>query len=263
MEPIETHVTDDEILREADGELSASYAAHVREHLLKCWTCRSRKAELEAAIAEFVQEYYWKFNEELPPLAESRAAFRANLSQNAAPKAPRRSFKMLWYAAAGALAVLLLVMIGLFRTGRDTLPDPSLTPGAINASTREQVCAIEDHDAARRVPAVLANAVFERYGIRNPRPGNYEIDYLIPPALGGSDDPKNLWPQPYNTGEWNAHVKDALEVRLRAMVCDGNLDLATAQRDIARDWITAYKQTFRADKPQLDHLTFLKDCPWE
>jgi hypothetical protein len=32
---------------------------------------------------------------------------------------------------------------------------------------------------------------------------------------------------------WNAHVKDALEERLQAMVCAGRLDLSTAQRAIA------------------------------
>jgi len=52
---------------------------------------------------------------------------------------------------------------------------------------------------------------------------------------------------------WNAEVKDALEVRLRQMVCDGSLDLAEAQREIAADWIGAYKKYFHTDKPLSEH----------
>jgi hypothetical protein len=109
----------------------------------------------------------------------------------------------------------------------------------------------------------MAQQVFRRYGIRNPRPRTYEVDYLIPPSLGGSDDLRNLWPEPYSAGVWNARVKDALEDRLRWLVCDGKLDLATAQRDLSRDWIAAYKKYFRTDRPLLDHLAFVKDQPWE
>ena len=74
---------------------------------------------------------------------------------------------------------------------------------------------------------------------------------------------RNLWPQPYSEGTWNARVKDALEDRLRTMVCAGSLDLATAQRALADDWIGAYKQYFRTSEPLPDHLAFVKDRPWE
>jgi hypothetical protein len=47
---------------------------------------------------------------------------------------------------------------------------------------------------------------------------------------------------------WNAHVKDALEERLHQLVCDGELDLPTAQRAIATDWITAYKKYLGTDR---------------
>ena len=56
-------------------------------------------------------------------------------------------------------------------------------------------------------------------------------------ALGGADDIHNLWPQPYSDTLWNAEVKDALEDRLREMVCDGSLDLTEAQQEIAVNWI--------------------------
>ena len=45
-------------------------------------------------------------------------------------------------------------------------------------------------------------------------------------------------------------MKDDLEERLHEMVCTGQLDLTTAQRDIATDWIAAYKKYFRTDRPR-------------
>lgn len=80
-------------------------------------------------------------------------------------------------------------------------------------------------------------------------PKAYEVDYLITPALGGADDIGNLWPQSYSATIWNAHVKDALEDRLHELVCRGDVDLTTAQREISRDWISAYKKYFHTDRP--------------
>jgi hypothetical protein len=48
---------------------------------------------------------------------------------------------------------------------------------------------------------------------------------------------------------WNAHAKDALEERLQYMGCDKQIDLASAQRQIATDWVAAYKKYFHADNP--------------
>jgi len=100
----------------------------------------------------------------------------------------------------------------------------------------------------KSVPVALRRKVFEEYGIVG-EPRTYEVDYLITPALGGADDIHNLWPHSYSATVWNARVKDALEDRLREMVCDGSLDLAEAQRDIATNWIAAYKKYFHTNEP--------------
>jgi hypothetical protein len=65
---------------------------------------------------------------------------------------------------------------------------------------------------------------------------DYEIDHLIPLCLGGSDDPSNLWPQPRRSVEetWNAEAKDRLERLMCNMVCEGQIDIATAQEALAR-----------------------------
>ena len=57
-----------------------------------------------------------------------------------------------------------------------------------------------------------------------------------------------MWPQTYSA-VWNARVKDALEDRLRELVCAGDLDLPTAQMEISNDWIAAYKKYFHTDQP--------------
>jgi len=102
------------------------------------------------------------------------------------------------------------------------------------------------------ISMAVRQAVFHEYGMDGSRLPEYEVDHLITPELGGTDDIQNLWPEPYATTEWNAHVKDELEDRLRQLVCQGKLDLPTAQRDISTNWISAYQKYFHTDKPLAD-----------
>jgi hypothetical protein len=134
------------------------------------------------------------------------------------------------------------------RTVAVTIPNPRLTPGATVFVSRGEICR-ETNAKNKAVPVALQRRVFDEYGIENPKPSAYEVDYLITPALGGADDIHNIWPQSYAETVWNAHVKDALEDHLRDLVCDGQLDLATAQREISTNWIEAYKKYFQTDRP--------------
>lgn len=122
------------------------------------------------------------------------------------------------------------------------LPDPKLTPGDTLDVSREDLCVPGYTKHVRDVPSAVKRQVYALYGIKSHRPREYEVDHLISLELGGSNSVRNLWPQSYLTKPWNAHVKDALENRLHALVCSGELDLKTAQRDIATDWIAAYKK---------------------
>ena len=71
--------------------------------------------------------------------------------------------------------------------------------------------------------------------------GDYEEDHLISLELGGSPtSPLNLWPEPYSSPD-GARVKDQLENKLRALVCAGTIQLATAQSAIATNWWIAYE----------------------
>jgi hypothetical protein len=129
------------------------------------------------------------------------------------------------------------------------LPDAEKTPGATLAVTAEDICAPGYAHKVRDVPAEVKREVYVSYGVDTHDPGEYEVDHLISLELGGSNSVRNLWPESYITSPWNAHVKDALENRLHRAVCDGVLDLATAQHDIAKDWIAAYKRYFHRDLP--------------
>jgi hypothetical protein len=71
------------------------------------------------------------------------------------------------------------------------------------------------------------------------------------PELGGSNSIKNLWPESHRTSPWNAQVKDRLEDKLHELVCGGQLDLKTAQRAIASNWIEAYKKYVSPNPEQI------------
>ena len=135
------------------------------------------------------------------------------------------------------------------QTNAPLLPDPKMTPGATLPVTRADICVPGYTQKVRNVPLDVKKQVYAEYGIQHHKAGDYEVDHLISLELGGSNSIKNLWPQSYLTQPWNAHVKDALENEMHAEVCDGRLDLATAQHDISTDWIAAYKKYFHTSAP--------------
>lgn len=267
----DAHLSDEELVLLADGECSTHRADEWRRHLAACWDCRARMAEIEGTIVDFVRAYHQSLNPELPPAVGRRALLRARLAELAATSNSRRS-SVAWRLVplgnrwAPAFLGLLLAVLGILWFGHyhvlrvglhprvtrltaAAIPNRRLTPGATRAVSAQDVCAGTYHNEARLVPASTQRAIFMEYGMAGAKAKDYELDYLITPELGGSDDIRNLWPEPYSSTLWNAHVKDALEDRLHEMVCDGRLDLPTAQREIATDWISAYKKYFRTEKP--------------
>ncbi|MFZ3340757.1 MAG: zf-HC2 domain-containing protein [Terriglobales bacterium] len=265
------HLSDQELLRAADGELSPRRADQVQAHLSACWDCRARMAEIEGTIADFARAHRHDLDHQLPPMEGPRALLRAQLAELAA-QPPAQSWRRLFQfnsparsAAAVAAMLLIAVTVGsvLFIRNhsarraswasapfeRGAEPDPTLTPGATRIVSIGDVCSKPHEEVVSQVSPILRQQVFREYGIANARPDDYEIDYLIAPGLGGVEDLHNLWPEPSTSSTWNAHVKDALEEHLHEMVCAGQLDLSTAQRDIATDWIAAYKKYFHTGAP--------------
>jgi hypothetical protein len=271
----DTHIPDQELLRSVDGEVSGRAATRIQAHLAACWKCRARRAELERTIEEFVRAYQSSAPDELPAIDGPRAQLQARLRQVQLTESPTpwQRFRGLFlnirhevYAGLALTGIALagmVVYLGVSPVRASSTPNSSLTPGATRSVALEEVCSPMRPEGFYPIPTTLAYRVFEKYNIRNPEPRSYEVDYLITPALGGADDIRNLWPQPFAEGEWNAHVKDALEDHLHRLVCSGEIELNVAQRDIASNWIVAYRKYFNTDRPLMPHTTFSLDPPWE
>ena len=135
----------------------------------------------------------------------------------------------------------------------DIYPDPLRTPGATNPNiTQENIADTicnprwstrsvrPDENYTHRLKIEQIN----EYGYADSRLRDYEEDHFIPLELGGNPtDPRNLWPEPFETSipDGGAHAKDKVENYLHAEVCAGSLTLEQAQREISEDWYRVYE----------------------
>jgi putative zinc finger protein len=252
----DVHPSDQVLLLAADGELSARQQNEVQKHLQSCWSCRKRKAEIERTIGNFVDCYFSLIDPKAVSDNNSGAILRTRLSrQLSRPSwfvriAPLLQLKWPLTAACALVIACLSCIFLLQRETRSALiPNPRLTPGETIAVNKYDVCRATPMNVDPQVPENLREAVFSEYGMKNAPRNAYEVDLLITPELGGSVSIRNLWPQPYSGAAWNAHRKDALEERLRRLVCNGDLDLSTAQHEIATNWVDAYKKYVGVEQP--------------
>jgi hypothetical protein len=128
------------------------------------------------------------------------------------------------------------------------LPDPKCTPGATNPSVTQDnikntIC-VPGFSKTVRPPVSyttpLKIKLMQSYGFTDSR-SNYELDHLISLEIGGNPtDVKNLWPEP-GYGQNNFHIKDRFENYLHNAVCSGSMSLSQAQREIATDWLSNWK----------------------
>lgn len=124
---------------------------------------------------------------------------------------------------------------------RGSLPDPGCTPGAVfGSATRAQICVPGYSSSVRNVPEAVKRAVYAQYGIVTRAPGQYEVDHLVSLELGGSNELANLWPEAAQAVV-GFRQKDRLENSLHREVCAGRLSLVAAQRQIATNWVAAYR----------------------
>lgn len=128
--------------------------------------------------------------------------------------------------------------------GRFSLPDARCTPGRADRRVRQgdiysTICR-SGYSSSVRPPESVTEpeklASMRAYGDHG-APHGYEYDHLISLELGGDpNSARNLWPEPGAA----PNPKDRLENRLHRLVCDGQMKLADAQRQIARNWVAAY-----------------------
>lgn len=110
----------------------------------------------------------------------------------------------------------------------------------VDEDTVERTICVSGYTKSVRPATSYTNGVKRKLmlegGIDAARVDEYELDHIVPLALGGHPRKlSNLALQPWE-GEHGAKAKDALEVRLQRLVCRGVLDLTDAQVCIARDW---------------------------
>ena len=265
------HLSDGELLLLTDeGALSARRRSLALAHVAECPSCARRRGALAAAAGE-VGEACRERPIALPPPDVARARLRVAM-ENRAPGTSGR----VWAARGLATAAVLLVAAVSWFGGDESgpgpagapapaaaagggsgllLPRPDLTPGSVRPVALEDICG-STLAGGPVVASQVPRQVFAAYGVDYRRAGDYELDFLITPELGGASEASNLWPQPYRSVTWNAYVKDELERHLRRLVCQGAVDLATAQQELAGDWIAAYKRRFNTERPLRDYGRF-------
>src|SRR5689334_4242338 len=140
-------------------------------------------------------------------------------------------------------AIALVALSGHARAA--DVPDPDKTPGVVRTDISDsRICQVKWGLDARHVTASMKNQVFQSYGFtgnddpkckQDARGRHCEIDHLISRELGGADDVRNLWPQPYGTSPWNAQLKDKLENRLHKEACEKHSITLKQARKMIRD----------------------------
>jgi hypothetical protein len=128
------------------------------------------------------------------------------------------------------LLLIALLVVTNARAQDALVPNPKLTPGKIAVSDKDR----------RGVTLAMEQKVFARYRLPWSRRGEFRIDHLIPPELGGADAIENLWPQSVRAKPYNADRKGQLTEVLISRVRAGQMTLAQAQEQISRDWIDAF-----------------------
>lgn len=146
----------------------------------------------------------------------------------------------------GTAALVYAGVVDVKGPPRPIVPDPTLTPGAVETSDPDVICA-PGYLASR--PRKYGTAeeraqwkrVFASYHVPLSASREYELDHLVPRCLGGADTDANLWPQT-REGYWNAAKKDEIERETCKAACsEVPLSTINLQRSFARNWVRLYQ----------------------
>ena len=119
----------------------------------------------------------------------------------------------------------------------------AINPEVNQANIHQTIC-VPGYTKTVRPSTVYTNGVKRRLlresGIDESHRTEYELDHIIPLAVGGHPwKLTNLQLQRWE-GVDGAKRKDRIEVKLQCLVCTEQVSLADAQRDIADNWQAAY-----------------------
>ena len=141
------------------------------------------------------------------------------------------------------IALCLAITAMALAHSKIPLPDRKFTPGVVDPAVTQEtmqktICVVGYTSRVRNVSKSTKLAVFREYGIDPATSAAYEVDHLLSLENGGSNDIRNLWPQPYAPP--GARQKDVLETWLNRQVCAGKMTLAEDQKELRSDWYAAY-----------------------
>jgi hypothetical protein len=139
------------------------------------------------------------------------------------------------------LASLALCLAGACA---QAVPDALLNPDVTPATQGQTICS-SGYTKTVRPSTSFTNCIkkrlFREQGMDfDADKGGYELDHIVPLALGGHPrNLHNLTLQPWE-GPNGAKRTDRLEVKLQCLVCSGDVALKEAQGAIWTDWKAAY-----------------------
>lgn len=133
-------------------------------------------------------------------------------------------------------------MINFLLLFQFALPNPSITPGSSVLNLKlDQICPDQKRLASNPIiNETIRDKVLAMYDLLGR--GDYFIDFLIPFELGGTNEPRNLWPISYESRRETLLRKTELEHSLHEMVCNGSLTLDDAQNIFRSSWVEGYKR---------------------
>ncbi len=146
--------------------------------------------------------------------------------------------KVLAFRSIGTLLVLFIASVALADRG-------ALNPDVSQGTIAQTIC-VPGYTKSVRPATSYTNGVkvllLKRAGLDPSTASDYELDHVIPLALGGHPrNTDNLQLQPWEV----AKRKDRIEVKLQCLVCSGQLTLNRAQVEILEDWQAAYHRYAR------------------
>jgi hypothetical protein len=157
-----------------------------------------------------------------------------------------------WIRASGLRLAVICAATALVSCSA-TLPplQPAHVPSEVlnpdvRPETIDQTICVPGYTASVRPATSYTNGVKARLlresGTAAENASKYELDHVIPLAVGGHPrNIKNLRLQAWD-GEDGAKKKDRLERRLQQLVCSKLLGLRDAQAAIWTDWQVAYSR---------------------